>query len=171
MPEFPDSGFHSSLTEQVHCLRDSLDFEKSSTEGSESSIMGNSIDTVKYGRESDIRDVSEEHSEWNKENSNSEQDNSLLEQYLTSVQQLDDADERENLDEGTGDTKLPIACSPETLDVLEPDSAVDDTQGISPALQDEINQTPESGKLNAVVQGQQSDCESAFQVLHVGIIV
>uniref|UniRef100_A0A8D1V167 Centrosomal protein of 97 kDa n=1 Tax=Sus scrofa TaxID=9823 RepID=A0A8D1V167_PIG len=171
LPEFPDSGFHSSLTEQVHCLRDSLDFEKSSTEGSESSIMGNSIDTVKYGRESDIRDVSEEHSEWNKENSNSEQDNSLLEQYLTSVQQLDDADERENLDEGTGDTKLPIACSPETLDVLEPDSAVDDTQGISPALQDEINQTPESGKLNAVVQGQQSDCESAFQVLHVGIIV
>uniref|UniRef100_A0A4X1SGT2 Centrosomal protein of 97 kDa n=1 Tax=Sus scrofa TaxID=9823 RepID=A0A4X1SGT2_PIG len=171
LPEFPDSGFHSSLTEQVHCLRDSLDFEKSSTEGSESSIMGNSIDTVKYGQESDIRDVSEEHSEWNKENSNSEQDNSLLEQYLTSVQQLDDADERENLDEGTGDTKLPIACSPETLDVLEPDSAVDDTQGISPALQDEINQTPESGKLNAVVQGQQSDCESAFQVLHVGIIV
>uniref|UniRef100_A0A8D1MXD4 Centrosomal protein of 97 kDa n=1 Tax=Sus scrofa TaxID=9823 RepID=A0A8D1MXD4_PIG len=171
LPEFPDSGFHSSLTEQVHCLRDSLDFEKSSTEGSESSIMGNSIDTVKYGRESDIRDVSEEYSEWNKENSNSEQDNSLLEQYLTSVQQLDDADERENLDEGTGDTKLPIACSPETLDVLEPDSAVDDTQGISPALQDEINQTPESGKLNAVVQGQQSDCESAFQVLHVGIIV
>uniref|UniRef100_A0A8C4FGC2 Centrosomal protein of 97 kDa n=1 Tax=Catagonus wagneri TaxID=51154 RepID=A0A8C4FGC2_9CETA len=171
LPEFPDSGFHSSLTEQVHCLQDSLDFEKSSTEGSESSIMGNSIDTVKYGQESDIRDVSEEHGEWNKENSNSEQDNSLLEQYLTSVQQLDDADERTNLDEGTGDAKLPIASSPEKLDVLEPDSAVDDTHSISPALLDEINQTPENGKLNAEVQGQQSECESTFQVLHVGIIV
>lgn len=171
LPEFPDSGFHSSLTEQVHCLQDPLDFEKSSTEGSESSIMGNSIDTVKYGKESDIGDVSEEHGEWSKESSNNEQDNSLLEQYLTSVQQLDDADERTHFDEGTGDSKLHIARSPEKLDVLSDSASVDDTHGISPTLQDEINQTPENCELNAEVQGQQSECNSTFQVLHVGIIV
>ncbi|XP_065732785.1 centrosomal protein of 97 kDa isoform X1 [Phocoena phocoena] len=171
LPEFPDSGFHSSLTEQVHCLQDSLDFEKSSTEGSESSIMGNSIDTVKNGKESDMGDVSEEHGEWSKESSNNEQDNSLLEQYLTSVQQLDDADERTHFDEVTGDSKLHIARSPEKLDVLSDSASVDDTHGISPTLQDEINQTPENCELNAEVQGQQSECDSTFQVLHVGIIV
>ncbi|XP_007445608.1 PREDICTED: centrosomal protein of 97 kDa [Lipotes vexillifer] len=171
LPEFPDSGFHSSLTEQVHCLQDSLDFEKSSTEGSESSIMGNSIDTVKYGKESDIGDVSEEHGEWSKESSNNDQDNSLLEQYLTSVQQLDDADERTHFDEGVGDSKLHITRSPEKLDVLSDSASVDDTHGISPTLQDKINQTPENCELNAEVQGQQSECNSTFQVLHVDIIV
>ncbi|XP_032206233.1 LOW QUALITY PROTEIN: centrosomal protein of 97 kDa [Mustela erminea] len=171
LPEFPDSGFHSSLTDQVHCLQDSLDFEKSSTEGSESSIMGNSIDTVKYSKESDTGDVTDEHSEWNKESLNNEQDNSLLEQYLTSVQQLEDADERTNFDEGTGDSKLDIPSSPEKLDALSDGASVDDTHGISPPLQDEISQAPENCKLNAEVQGQQSDCDSKFQVLHVGITV
>ncbi|XP_068402923.1 centrosomal protein of 97 kDa isoform X2 [Eschrichtius robustus] len=171
LPEFPDSGFHSSLTEQFHCLQHSLDFEKSSTEGSESSVMGNSIDTVKYGKESDVGDVSEERGEWSKESSNNDQDNSLLEQYLTSVQQLDDADERTHFDEGTGDSKLHIACSPEKLDVLSDGASVDDTHGISPTLQDEINQTPENCELDAEIQGQQSECDSTFQVLHVGIIV
>ncbi|XP_061050115.1 centrosomal protein of 97 kDa isoform X3 [Eubalaena glacialis] len=171
LPEFPDSGFHSSLTEQFHCLQHSLDFEKSSTEGSESSIMGNSTDTIKYGKESDVGDVSEEHGEWSKESSNNDQDNSLLEQYLTSVQQLDDADERTHFDEGTGDSKLHIARSPEKLDVLSDGASVDDTHGISPTLQDEINQTPENCELNAEIQGQQSECDSTFQVLHVGIIV
>ncbi|XP_068831629.1 centrosomal protein of 97 kDa isoform X3 [Capricornis sumatraensis] len=171
LPEFPDSGFHSSLTEQVHCLQDSLDFEKSSTEGSESSIMGNSIDTVKYGKESDIGDVSEEHGEWSKEGSNNEQDNSLLEQYLTSVQQLDDADERRHFDEGTGDSKLHLPRSPEKLDVLSDSASVDVAQGVSPALPYEVSQTPENCELNADIQGQQSECDSTFQVLHVGIIV
>ncbi|XP_072822103.1 centrosomal protein of 97 kDa isoform X2 [Vicugna pacos] len=171
LPEFPDSGFHSSLTEQVHCLQDSLDFEKSSTEGSESSIMGNSIDTVKHGKEPDLGDGSEEHGEWSKGSSNHEQDNSLLEQYLTSVQQLDDADERTHLDEGTGDSKLHIAGSPEKLDALSDSASVDDAHGISPVLQDEISQTPENCKLNADTQEQQSECDSTFQVLHVGIIV
>ncbi|XP_058411698.1 centrosomal protein of 97 kDa isoform X2 [Diceros bicornis minor] len=171
LPEFPDSGFHSSLTEQSHCLQDSLDFEKSSTEGSESSIMGNSIDTVKYGKESNVGDVSEEHCEWSKESSNDEQDKSLLEQYLTSVQQLEDAEERTNFDEGTGDSKLYIACSPEKLDTLSDSASVDDTHGLFPTLRDDISQTPENCKLNAEVQGQQSECDSTFQILHVGITV
>ncbi|KAG8509515.1 Centrosomal protein of 97 kDa [Galemys pyrenaicus] len=171
LPEFPDSGFHSSLTEQVHGLQDSLDFEKSSTEGSESSIMGNSIDTVRFGKESDLGDVSEEHDEWSKENSNNEQENSLLEQYLTSVQQLEDADERTNFDEETEDNKLCIAHSPEKLDALSDTASVDDAHGLSPSLQAEISQTPENCELNVDVQEQQSECDSTFQVLHVGITV
>ncbi|XP_011940458.1 PREDICTED: centrosomal protein of 97 kDa isoform X2 [Cercocebus atys] len=171
LPEFPDSGFHSSLTEQVHSFQDSLDFEKSSTEGSESSIMGNSIDTVRYGKESDLGDVSEEHGEWNKESSNNEQDNSLLEQYLTSVQQLEDADERTSFDRETRDSKLHIACFPVQLDTLSDGASVDESHGISPPLQGEVSQTQENSKLNAEVQGQQPECDSAFQLLHVGVTV
>nr|XP_055116570.1 centrosomal protein of 97 kDa isoform X4 [Symphalangus syndactylus] len=171
LPEFPDSGFHSSLTEQVHSLTHSLDFEKSSTEGSESSIMGNSIDTVRYGKESDLGDVSEEHGEWNKESSNNEQDNSLLEQYLASVQQLEDADERTNFDKETRDSKLHIACFPLQLDTLSDGASVDEGHGISPPLQGEISQTQENAKLNAEVQGQQPECDSTFQLLHVGVTV
>ncbi|XP_004036049.1 centrosomal protein of 97 kDa isoform X3 [Gorilla gorilla gorilla] len=171
LPEFPDSGFHSSLTEQVHSLQHSLDFEKSSTEGSEGSIMGNSIDTVRYGKESDLGDVSEEHGEWNKESSNNEQDNSLLEQYLTSVQQLEDADERTNFDIETRDSKLHIACFPVQLDALSDGASVDESHGISPPLQGEISQTQENSKLNAEVQGQQPECDSTFQLLHVGVTV
>lgn len=171
LPEFPDSGFHSSLTEEVHCLQDSLDFEKSSSESTESSIVGNSIDTVRHRKKSDVADISEEHGEWSKESSNSEQDNNLLEQYLTSVQQLEDSEERTNFAEGGGDSTLHIAHSPEKLDALSDNASVDGTHVISPALQDEISQTPEDCKLNAEVEGQQSECDSTFQVLHVGITV
>ncbi|XP_006094767.1 centrosomal protein of 97 kDa [Myotis lucifugus] len=170
LPEFPDSGFHSSLTE-VHCLQDSLDFEKSSGESTESSIIGNSTDTVRHRRRSGVADISEEHGEWSKESSSSEQDNNLLEQYLTSVQQLEDSEERTNFAEGAGDSTLHIAQSPEKLDALSDNASVDGTHVTSPALQDEISQTPEDCKLNAEVEGQQSECDSAFQVLHVGITV
>ncbi|KAF6117944.1 centrosomal protein 97 [Phyllostomus discolor] len=170
-PEFPDSGFHSSLIEQVHCLHDSLDFEKSSTESSVSSIMGNSVDTVKYCKESGVVDVSEEHSEQSKESSNNELDNNLLEQYLTSVQELEDSEERTNFAEGAGDSMLHIAHSPEKLDALSDSASVCDSHGLSPTLQDETSQAPEDCKLNTEVQGQQSECDSTFQVLHVGITV
>ncbi|XP_036099618.1 centrosomal protein of 97 kDa isoform X1 [Molossus molossus] len=163
LPEFPDSGFHSSLTEQVPCLQDSLDFGKSSIESSASSVMGNSIDTVKCCQESDVADVREEHGEWNKESSNNEQDN-LLEQYLTSVQQLEDAEERTDFAEGAEDSALHMASSPEKLDALSDSASIDDTHGISPTLQDEISQTSENCKLNVEVQGQQSECDSTFQL-------
>ncbi|XP_006868685.1 PREDICTED: centrosomal protein of 97 kDa [Chrysochloris asiatica] len=165
--EFPDSGFHSSLSEQVHCLQDSLQFERCSTEDSESSIMGNSTDTVKYGRESDLGDISEKNGEWSKESSNNEQDNSLLEQYLTSVQQLEDADERTHFDEGIEDSKVHIAHSPEKLDALSDNASVGET----PTLQDDMSQSPEKCKLDAEIQGQPSECDSSFHVLHVDITV
>ncbi|XP_076974632.1 centrosomal protein of 97 kDa-like isoform X2 [Tamandua tetradactyla] len=171
LPEFPDSGFHSSLTEQVHYLQDSLDFEKNSPEGSESSTMGNSIDTVKCGKESDLGDVSEKHVEWSRESAHNEQDNSLLERYLTSVQQLEDAEERTAFDEALGDSKLHIIHSPEKFDTLSDSGDLGETHGISATLQDEISQTPENCKLNKEILGEQSECDSTFQVLHVGITV
>lgn len=79
--------FSFLLTEQVHCVQD-CSFEKVPQEGSESSIM-REFHWHCQVCESGVGDVSEEHGEWSKEGSNSEQDNSLLEQYLTSVQQLD----------------------------------------------------------------------------------
>lgn len=164
--EFPDSGFHSSLT-QARCLQDSLDFEKSSVESSESSMLGNSTDTVRCGKDRDLEATTEEHSDCSKESSNNEQDNTLLEQYLTSVQQLDDADERTDSDEVAGDSKCYEASSPERLDA----SSDSETHRESPALQGEISQTPESCKLNEEAQEQQPECDAVFQVLPVGVAV
>lgn len=162
--EFPDSGFHSSLT-QARCLQDSLDFEKSSVESSESSMLGNSTDTVRCGKDPEA--TTEEHSDCSKESSNNEQDNTLLEQYLTSVQQLDDADERTDSDEVAGDRKCHEACSPDRLDA----SSDSETHRESPALQGEISQTPESCKLKEEAQEQQPECDAVFQVLPVGVAV
>lgn len=47
--------------------------------------MGNFVDIVKYGKELDVGDVSEEYGEWSKESLNDEQDKSLFEQYLILV--------------------------------------------------------------------------------------
>ncbi|XP_044525132.1 centrosomal protein of 97 kDa [Gracilinanus agilis] len=173
--EFPDSGFHSSLTEQVH-LQFSFDSERSSMGGSESSLMGNSIETVRHFRESDTGDASEEYNEWNKENSNTassnnEQDNSLLEQYLTSVQQLEDANETAGLDDGIEDRGLQITSVPSSCVSSDSAVAADVPDDKVTPLQEETSQTSETCKSNAEVQGHQSECDSAFQVLPVGIAV
>ncbi|KAL1788456.1 centrosomal protein of 97 kDa isoform X1 [Sigmodon hispidus] len=157
--EFPDSGFHSSLTEHVQCLKDSLDFEKSSIENSENSMLENSTDTVKYSRDPNLEAMPEEHSDCSK-------DNTLLEQYLTSVRQLADADERTDSDDMAGDSECPIAPSPEGVDA----SSHSEAHRVPPTSQDDISQTPDKCKLNADVQGQ-PECDAAFQVLHVGVTV
>ncbi|EGW00799.1 centrosomal protein of 97 kDa isoform X1 [Cricetulus griseus] len=182
VPEFPDSGFHSSLTDQVHCLKDSLDFEKSSIESSESSMLGNSTDTVKHGRHPNLEAMTEEHGDCSKESSNSEQDNTLLEQYLSSVQQLDDAEERTDSDDVAGDSMCHVACSPDDVAgdstchvACSPEgldaSSHSEAHRESPTLQDGISQTPENCELSADVQGQPQESDATFQVLHVGVTV
>ncbi|XP_056649394.1 centrosomal protein of 97 kDa isoform X2 [Monodelphis domestica] len=173
--EFPDSGFHSSLTEQVH-LQFSFDSEKSSVGGSESSLMGNSIETVRHFRESDTGNASEEYNECNKENSNTassnnEQDNSLLEQYLNSVQQLEDANEMIGLDGGIEDRDLQGTSAPCSYALSDSAIAADVADDKVTPLQEETSQTLETCKSNADVQSHQSECDSAFQVLPVGIAV
>ncbi|XP_038622075.1 centrosomal protein of 97 kDa [Tachyglossus aculeatus] len=159
LPEFPDSGFHSSLTEPSP-LPDPREFDRSSTEGSESSLMGQSVETVKHGEGPDAREVQVERGERSKDSSNSEQDSSLLQQYLTSVRQLEDAEERTNCSEGMeGSGDLHITLSPEKPVGV----TTDGPQDAPAALQGEISPAPDNCKLNGEVQGQQPECDSAFQ--------
>uniref|UniRef100_A0A8C3RT23 Centrosomal protein of 97 kDa n=1 Tax=Chelydra serpentina TaxID=8475 RepID=A0A8C3RT23_CHESE len=177
LPEFPDSGFHSSITDQTH-VNDSHDSEKSSTEGNESSLIGNSIETVKQCGDpvseciSDTEDVQADHEEWSKESSNSEQDSSLLQQYLKSVQQLEEADDRTSCSDGTERSRPQTAASAENQDSLSDTVSINVSQDVPSPAQNEIIQTPESYKLNSgVVEGKQTECDASFQVLHVGIAV
>lgn len=149
VPDFPDSGFHSSLTEQVHCLQDSLDFAKSSVEISENSLLGNSADTVKCVQDPDAEAPAEEHSDGSSEASSAgEQDSTLLQQYLTSVQQLDDAAETAEPDDVAGDEERHLACPPERLEA----ASAGEAHGAAPAVQDEVGQTPEGCKLKEAAQ-------------------
>ncbi|NXL44061.1 CEP97 protein, partial [Podilymbus podiceps] len=106
--QFPDSGFHSSTADQTHAS-DLGSSEKSLTEGTESSL---SVETVKQCGNSvseHSSDVEDGHGDWgqSKESSSSEQDNRLIQQYLKSVQQLEEADEGTNCaDEGEGSCPL-----------------------------------------------------------------
>ncbi|MGH0120222.1 UNVERIFIED_CONTAM: hypothetical protein FKN15_056547 [Acipenser sinensis] len=90
---FPDSGFHSSAgggePDKLRCTRLS---SQCATDESLSSGTGASIETVRPFTEN--REGTELREEVNsKESSQSEQDNSLLEQYLNSVQQLEEAED------------------------------------------------------------------------------
>ncbi|XP_034646203.1 centrosomal protein of 97 kDa isoform X2 [Trachemys scripta elegans] len=177
LPEFPDSGFHSSITDHTH-VNDSHGSEKSSTEGSESSLIGNSIETVKQCGDpvseciSDTEDVQADHEEWSKESSNSEQDSSLLQQYLMSVQQLEEADDRTSCSDGTERSRPQTAASAEKPYSLSDAVSINVSQDVPSPAQNEINQTPESCKLNSgVVEGKQTECDASFQVLPVGIAV
>ncbi|KGL72262.1 Centrosomal protein of 97 kDa, partial [Tinamus guttatus] len=171
--QFPDSGFHSSVADQA-CASDLCSSEKSFTEEAESSL---SLETVKQCDNSvseylsDVEDGQGEHGE-SKESSNSEQDSSLLQQYLKSVQQLEEADDGINCDDGTEGSDPQIGISSEKQDFSSDTVSVDVPQGTTSPARGEISQTPESCKLNSgIVDGKQTDCDSSFQMRHVGVAV
>uniref|UniRef100_A0A8D0HR40 Centrosomal protein of 97 kDa n=1 Tax=Sphenodon punctatus TaxID=8508 RepID=A0A8D0HR40_SPHPU len=177
LPEFPDSGFHSSVAHKI-CLNELQGSENSSREGSESSLLGNSIETVKLCGDpisecpSDSEAVQTDHGECSKESSNSEQDSSLLQEYLKSVQQLEDADHRTSFSDGPEGSRPQTAFSSETQDSMCDASSVDTSQNLLSSIKGEISQAQESCKLDAeVVEGKQAECDSSFQVQHVGITV
>ncbi|NWU48333.1 CEP97 protein, partial [Dromas ardeola] len=87
--QFPDSGFHSSMADQTHAgdLSYSSDVEDSFGECGQS-----------------------------KESSGNEQDNRLIQEYLKSVQQLEEADEGTNCNDETEDSWPQIAVSAEGQD-------------------------------------------------------
>ncbi|XP_040192553.1 centrosomal protein of 97 kDa isoform X2 [Rana temporaria] len=95
-PDIPDSGFHSINVEH--------DFhqEKSSTEGSVSTEQ--SLETVRPCHQKepncpvDQDSAVEVHNESSKDNSNSEHDSSLLQQYLDTVEELEQADNMNHSD-------------------------------------------------------------------------
>ncbi|NWX97458.1 CEP97 protein, partial [Nothoprocta ornata] len=115
--QFPDSGFHSSVADQTHAS-DLCSSEESFTEGAESSL---SVETVKQcgssvsEHPSDMEDGQGEHGE-SRESSNSEQDSSLLQQYLKSVQQLEEDEDGINCDDGAEGSDPQIAISSEKQD-------------------------------------------------------
>ncbi|XP_041115488.1 centrosomal protein of 97 kDa-like isoform X2 [Polyodon spathula] len=94
---FPDSGFHSSAGGgEPEQLRRTLLSSQCATEESLSSGTGASIETVRPFTEGQTENMegTELGEEVNsKESSQSEQDSSLLEQYLNSVQQLEEAED------------------------------------------------------------------------------
>ncbi|NXW84028.1 CEP97 protein, partial [Alopecoenas beccarii] len=114
---FPDSGFHSSMADQTHA-GDLCSSEKSLTEGTESSL---SVETVKQcgdpvsAYSSDADDGHGE-CEQSKESSSSEQDNRLIQQYLKSVQQLEESDEGTNCNDETESSWPQVALSAESQD-------------------------------------------------------
>ncbi|NXV87335.1 CEP97 protein, partial [Calonectris borealis] len=87
--QFPDSGFHSSMADQTHA-----------------------------GDLSYSSDVEDDHGECgqSKESSSNEQDNRLIQQYLKSVQQLEEADEGTNCNDETEGSWPQITVSAESQD-------------------------------------------------------
>ncbi|XP_032909472.1 centrosomal protein of 97 kDa isoform X2 [Catharus ustulatus] len=171
--QFPDSGFHSSAADQTHAS-DLYSSEKSLAEGTESSL---SMETIKQcgncvlACSSDVEDGPGECGQ-SKESSSNEQDNGLLQQYLKSVQQLEEADEDTDCNEEMEGSCLQIAVSAESQDSSSDTVSVELPQDTSSPVRGEICQTPESYKLNSeIVEGKQTDRDSSFQMLHVGIAV
>ncbi|XP_060689641.1 centrosomal protein of 97 kDa [Hemiscyllium ocellatum] len=101
LQEFPDSGFQSSAITR-NCLQDSLNSHRSSSAGSTNTVVEVPCVITKDSeclteelQEPDALDSSLTPS--SKENSdNSEQDNSLIQQYLNSLRQLDAEEDEPN---------------------------------------------------------------------------
>ncbi|XP_064266719.1 centrosomal protein of 97 kDa [Passer domesticus] len=172
--QFPDSGFHSSAADQTHAS-ELCSSEKSLAEGSESSL---SMETIKQCGNFVLACCSDgEHGPGecgqSKESSSNVQDNGLIEQYLRSVQQLEEADEDADCNEEMEGSCLQMSVSAESQDSSSDTVSVELPQDTSSPVQGEICQTPpESYKLNSgIVEGKQTDCDSSFQMLHVGIAV
>ncbi|NXC48930.1 CEP97 protein, partial [Penelope pileata] len=115
--QFPDSGFHSSVADQAH-TGDLCSSEKSLTEGTEGSL---SVETVKQCGNSVSEcssDVEDDHGECgqSRESSNNEQDNRLLQQYLKSVEQLEEMEEGTNCNDETEGSWPQIDVSAESHD-------------------------------------------------------
>ncbi|KAM4905567.1 centrosomal protein of 97 kDa [Sylvia borin] len=172
--QFPDSGFHSSAADQTHAS-DLGSSEKSLAEGTESSL---SVETIKergycvLACSSDVEDGPGE-CEQSKESSSNEQDNGLIQQYLKSVQQLEEAEEDTDCNEEMEGSCLEVAVSAESQDSSSDTVSVELPQDTSSPVQGEICQSPpESYKLNSgIVEGKQTGRDSSFQMLHVGIAV
>ncbi|MBN3322662.1 CEP97 protein, partial [Atractosteus spatula] len=96
---FPDSGFHSSGEP-----RGALATSHSAMDDSSRSATGDTLETVRpvADGKKDVTDVG------SRDSSRSEQDSSLLQQYLTSVRQLEEAEEEEEEEEAGKRTDSPI---------------------------------------------------------------
>ncbi|XP_073520723.1 centrosomal protein of 97 kDa isoform X2 [Phyllobates terribilis] len=118
-PDIPDSGFHSINIEQTS-HQEMSNSEKSSTEGSVSPEQ--SLDTVKHCQQplSDFIGVQatkpQDHSDSSKDDSSTDQDSSLLQQYLEKVQQLEQTED--NTSDVTEESRPEMSNSSVNFDLL-----------------------------------------------------
>ncbi|XP_042315814.1 centrosomal protein of 97 kDa [Sceloporus undulatus] len=165
--EFPDSGFHSCVTDQ-NCLNESQCSEEKWSEVNDAS-PGSSLETVKPSEDcfprcpSNSEEIQMEHGECSKVSFNSDQDNSLLQQYLKSVEQLDRADDKTSCSSGTESSRPCTALSSEDQNIGC--STILGSQEVLASTQDGI------GHASEVVEGKQTDCDTSFQAFAVSIPV
>nr|XP_033796822.1 centrosomal protein of 97 kDa isoform X2 [Geotrypetes seraphini]XP_033796823.1 centrosomal protein of 97 kDa isoform X2 [Geotrypetes seraphini]XP_033796824.1 centrosomal protein of 97 kDa isoform X2 [Geotrypetes seraphini] len=157
--DFPDSGFHSNMIDQTQ-QHNSLDPEKNSTEGISSSNAATSLETVKQYSDfvlelpSSTEEPSDNHGECSKDSSNSEQDSSLLQQYLNSVQQQEDIDDRT------------VDSQPQTAESLSNVLTTDTSHDISNIWQEEISQS--TVDCQSDIEAQEEHIPS-FQMQHLSL--
>ncbi|XP_068124546.1 centrosomal protein of 97 kDa isoform X2 [Hyperolius riggenbachi] len=120
-PDIPDSGFHSiNIEHDSH--QEMSSSEKGSTEGSASSEQ--SLETVRpYHQQAAQYPVDQEkgvgeHSESSKDTSGSEQDSSLLQQYLDKVEQLEQAEDNTSQSDITEESRPETTRSSISSDFL-----------------------------------------------------
>ncbi|XP_008106019.1 centrosomal protein of 97 kDa isoform X2 [Anolis carolinensis] len=167
-PQFPDSGFHSCVTDQ-NCLNESQCPEEKWGKVEESSLV-NSLETIIPNEDDLPRCPSETeaiYKECSEVSFSSDQDNSLLQQYLKSVEQLDMADDKTSEAENSRPT---TALSSEDPNIGC--SAGLGSQGVLASTQDGIDHSSEISHLkNNEAEGKQTDCDTSFQAFAVSISV
>ncbi|XP_077152898.1 centrosomal protein of 97 kDa isoform X2 [Ranitomeya variabilis] len=135
-PDIPDSGFHSINIEQTS-HQEMSSSEKSSTEGSVSSEQ--SLVTVKHYHPplSDLIEVQETkpqyHSDSSKDDSSTDQDSSLLQQYLEKVQQLEQTED--DTSDVTEETRPEMSNSSVNSDLLSSSFSPDCENGKKEGLE------------------------------------
>ncbi|ETE69460.1 Centrosomal protein of 97 kDa, partial [Ophiophagus hannah] len=168
LQEYPDSGFHSCISDQ-NILNELQNSEKYLTETNEG-FLGNSLQTVKpcedflSGSLSDAV-IPGDHKEYCKESLNNDQDNTLLQEYLKTVEELDDSDEKANCSNGIESCKTHTALSSEEKDILC--SAVSVTQDVLPLAEQGID----TFNLNDKMAEKKGNSDSSLQTLSVRLSV
>ncbi|XP_053168623.1 centrosomal protein of 97 kDa isoform X2 [Hemicordylus capensis] len=173
LPGFPDSGFHSCVTDQ-NCLNESQFSQEDLAEANENSL-GNSLETVKLreysstGCPSDAEEVPLFYGECSKHSFSSEQDTSLLQQYLKSVEQLEEAGNKTSFRSETENSKSQTAIS---LESQNNSCNVLGSQNVLSSAEEGNGQAAERSNLNAeMAEEKQADSDSSFQALPVSITV
>ncbi|XP_070798832.1 centrosomal protein of 97 kDa [Pituophis catenifer annectens] len=168
LQEYPDSGFHSCVSDQ-NILNELQNSEKHLTKTNEG-FLGNSLQTVKpyedflSGSLSDAV-IPVDHKEYCKENLNNDQNNTLLQEYLKTVEELDDSDEKTNCSNGIESCQTNTAVSSEEKDILC--SAVLVSQDVLPLAEEGID----TFNLNDKMAEKKTNCDSSLQTLSVRLSV
>uniref|UniRef100_A0A8C6XCK0 Centrosomal protein of 97 kDa n=1 Tax=Naja naja TaxID=35670 RepID=A0A8C6XCK0_NAJNA len=168
LQEYPDSGFHSCISDQ-NILNELQNSEKYLTETNEG-FLGNSLQTVKPCEDFLLGSLSDavipgDHKEYCKESLNNDQNNTLLQEYLKTVEELDDSDEKANCSNGIESCNAHTAVSSEEKDILC--SAVLVTQDALPLAEQGID----TFNLNDKMAEKKGNSDSSLQTLSVRLSV